>query len=192
MLRARLAGLALLLACAAGGLGCSRDPDPMPYAIESLAVMPCELRPYDRVGAAIAGDQITAALQAGTTFRIVPVQSVARILGDPSGIQLRERFRTQALAVGMIEPALSLNVAQRVGSSGLLFTAISCGLRGQAAGDVSIVMSVFEASTGYRVWTNNRRRAFQGAPGEPAFVQVVGAMIEDIVANMPRPRGEEP
>lgn len=172
--------------------GCYNDPDPFPYAIESLAVLPAEIRPYDRLGAQIAGDQMTAALQARTRFRVVSAESVGRILSEPGGRALLDRFRTQALAVGAITPDLSLVLAQRVAAGGLLFTSITAGLRGGASGDVAVVVAVFEAATGHKVWTNSRRRAFQGAPGEPAFTRTVGAMITEIVDDMPRPAGDEP
>ncbi len=191
-MRAGVLRAAAALAIASAPAGCWNDPDPFPYAIESLAVLPAEIRPYDRLGAQIAGDQLTAALQARTSFRVVPAQSVARILSEPGGRALFDRFRTQALAVGAITPDLSLVLAQRVAAGGLVFTAISAGLRGGAGGDAAVVISVFEAATGYKVWTNSRRRAFQGAPGEPAFSRTVGAMIDEIVDDMPRPRGDEP
>lgn len=176
----------------AGALaGCWNDPDPFPYQIESLAVLPVEVHPYDRLGAQIAGDQLTAALQTGTTFRVVPAQSTARVLSEPSGRALLDRFRTQALGIGAISPELSLVLAQRLGAGGLLFTSITAGLRGGASGDVAVVVSAYEANTGYKVWTNSRRRAFQGSPGEPAFTKAVGGMIQEIVDDMPRPRGEE-
>ena len=184
--------LAAALVLAGALAGCWSDPDPFPYEIESLAVLPAEIHPYDRLGAQIAGDQLTAALQAGTTFRVVPAQSVARILSEPGNRALHDRFRTQALGIGAIAPELSLVLAQRLGAAGLLFTSITAGLRGGASGDVAVTVSAFEASTGYKVWSNSRRRAFQGAPGEPAFTRAVGAMVSEIVDDMPRPRGEEP
>lgn len=182
----------LALALAGALAGCWSDPDPFPYAIESLAVLPAEVHPYDRLGAQIAGDQLTAALQANTTFRVVPAQSVARVLSEPGGRALYDRFRSQALGIGAITPDLSLVLAQRLGASGLLFTSVTAGLRGGASGDSAVVVSVYEASTGYKVWSNSRRRAFNGAPGEPAFTRTVGAMLQEIVADMPRPSGEEP
>jgi hypothetical protein len=190
--RAGIRTAAGALALASALSGCWNDPEPFPYASESLAVLPVHLHPYSRQGATIAGDQLTAALQSDTTFRVVPAQSVARILSEPSGRALYERFRTQALGIGAVSPELSLVLAQRVAAGGLLFTSISAGLRGGASGDVAVVVSAFEATTGYKVWTNSRRRAFVGAPGEPAFVATVGAMIREIVDDMPRPRGEEP
>lgn len=191
-MRAGVLRAAAALAVASASAGCWNDPEPFPYAIESLAVLPPEIRPYSRLGAEIAGDQLTAALQANTSFRVVPAQSVARILGEPGGRALLDRFRTQALQVGAVAPDLSLVLAQRVAAGGLLFTAITAGLRGQASGDVTVVVSCYEAATGYKVWTNSRRRPFVGAPGEPAFTRTVGAMLQEIVLDMPRPRGDEP
>lgn len=191
-MRAGVCKLAAALTFAGALAGCWYDPDPFPYQIESLAVLPAEVHPYDRLGAQIAGDQLTAALQAGTTFRIVPAQSVARVLSEPSGRALYDRFRTQALGIGAITPDVSLVLSQRLGVGGLLFTSITGGMRGRASGDIAVVVSAFEATTGHKVWTNSRRRPFQGAPGEPAFVRTVGAMIQEIVDDMPRPTGEEP
>lgn len=188
-MRGPVAGLAAF-ALAGALTACSGDPDPFPYAIESLAVLPAELHPYDRFGAQIAGDQMTAVLRDRTTFRIVPAQSVARILNEPGGLSMLDRFRTQAMGIGAIAPELSRGLAQRLGTGGLMFMSISGALRGTARGDIAVLVSVYEATTGYKVWANSRRRAFQGAPGEPAFVKTVGTMIDEIVADMPRPVGE--
>lgn len=183
----RLAG-ALALALALGG--CNGDPDPFPYAIESLVVLPTYMQPFDRLGAQIAGDQITHALRDRTSFRVVPASSALRVLNEPSGQALYERFRSQAITMGAVSPQLSLPLAQRLGAAGLLFPRLSLSLNGQARGDISLSITVFESTTGFRVWTANRRRGFAGAPGEPAFVKAVGVMVDEIIETMPRPSGE--
>lgn len=183
------------LALVATGLltaGCPRDPDPFPYAITSLAVLPCEVVPTSsQLAGRLTGDHLTRALQERTYFRVVPLDSTSRILNAPEGIPLFQRFRTMARTAGVIEGPVARAIGGRVGAQGLLYPRLALALSGPVSGSMSLTVSVYEATEGFKVWQGYSQHAFAGSPGEPAFNRVLGRLVEDVVAQMPRPAGEE-
>lgn len=184
---ARVMATGLVLAAMSG---CT-DPEPFPYAIVSLAVMPVEVVPYHTQAGRIAGDHLTRMLLDETRFRVVGIDSTTRIFAQPDGQNLFLRFRNEARTTGYLSPDIARAVSTRTGCQGLLYSTLSTSLHTPVSGMLSLTVAAFEGNTGYKVWSGYRQRSFAGHPGEPAFNRSVGAIVAEIVAQMPRPAGEE-
>ena len=184
--RAALAGV-LALALSA----CGRDPEPFPYGITSLAVLPAEVIPMSsRIAGDAVGDHLTSLLQQ-TRFRVVGIGSTRRILSQPDVMPLFDRFRSMAVTRGSLEGPVARAMGGLVGSQGLLYPRLALALRGPVSGTISLTVSCYEATEGSRVWQGYAQRSFAGSPGEPAFNRSLGEVVAQIVAQMPRPAGEE-
>lgn len=177
------AGVCLALA------GCARDP--IPYNISSLAVLPTDVTPYHQASGRTAGEYLTAALARKTSFRVIGVDSSTRLLAGPQGLGWYQSFRDQAKTAGYVTPALATLLAQRLNVNGILMPQLVVRLNGLIDGQASLTISIFEPSTGQRVWWNRQQRNFRGTQGDPGFMRVVLDMAEELVDSMPRPVGEE-
>lgn len=171
--------------------GCSPDPDPFPFGITSLAVLPAEAVATDQLTGRMVGQHLTQSLQDHTLFRVVGSDSTGRILAQPDGYELFHRFRTMAMTQRTVDGAVARAMGDRLGVQGLMYPRLALALNGPVSGQLSLTVTVYEASGGQRVWQGYGQRSFAGHPGEPAFNRTVGQVVEDIVARMPRPAGEE-
>ena len=169
--------------------GCSRDP--MPYNITSLAVLPTDVTPFHQASGRAAGEYLTAALARKTSFRIIGVDSSTRLLAGPQGFGWYQSFRDQAKTAGYVTPSLSNLLAQRLNVNGILLPQLVVRLNGLIDGKAALSISIFEPSTGQRIWWNRQERNFRGTQGDPGFMRVVLDMAEELVDTMPRPAGEE-
>ncbi|MDB5100517.1 MAG: hypothetical protein JWM80_4938 [Cyanobacteria bacterium RYN_339] len=183
----RLAGL---VAAAALVAGCYQDPDPFPYGITSLAVLPADVQPGSSLAGRLAGDHLTQLLMERTVFRVVGIDSTSRILNAPEGVELYRRFRSMAKTSGVIEGPVARTIGNRLGVQGLLYPRLALALSGPVSGKMSLTLTVYEANQGFRVWQGYSQRGFAGNPGEPAFNKTLGQLVEDVVSHMPRPAGE--
>jgi hypothetical protein len=186
-----LKALAGVVAAAALVAGCYRDPDPFPYGITSLAVLPADVSPTSQLAGRLAGDQLTSLLSANTVFRVVGIDSTSRILTSPEGIDLYRRFRNQARTAGVVDGPVARAIGGRVGVQGLLYPRLSLALNGPVSGKMGLTVTVYEANEGFRVWQGYAERGFAGNPGEPAFNRTLGQLVADVVSRMPRPAGEQ-
>jgi len=183
--------LAAALASAVLVAGCYQDPDPFPYGITSLAVLPADVVPTNQLAGRLTGDWLTQQISANTVFRVVGIDSTSRILQAPEGIDLYRRFRSEAGTAGVIEGPVARAIGNRVGVQGLLYPRLSLALTGPVSGKMGLTLTVYEANQGFKVWQGYGERGFSGNPGEPAFNRTLGQLVADVVGRMPRPAGEQ-
>lgn len=185
----------VLAACALTGalvaiLAACAPRDTFPERIESLAVLPVEVTPLDGSAGLVLAGLLSSALLERTSFRVVPVDSVARLRLDPGYERVFARFRGLALGGGAVESEVSQVLGDRTGVGGLVWTTLNVGLRSQVRGDLSVTMRIYDAHSGRKVWSAFRRHPFEGTSAEPAFARVMTKIVNEVVQALPRPEGE--
>jgi hypothetical protein len=182
----RVAALAAALLLA----GCNNDPEPFPFAITSVAVLPAEVIPSNYQAGYLVGNQLTRVLRDHTLFRVVGIDSTSRILAQPDGIQLYHRFRSLVSTSRNIEGPVARAMGERMGAGAVLYPRLAMSLTGPVSGEMALTVLAYEVVEGQRVWQGYARRSFAGHPGEPAFNRTLGELTDDVIAHMPRPAGE--
>lgn len=170
--------------------GCYQDEEPFPYGITSLAVLPTEVIPTDQLAGQFVSMHVSRALEDHSLFRVVGSESTERILSEPDGIELFDRFRTMAATAGVIDGRLARTLGDRMGVQALLFPRLALSLHGPTSGAMSLTLQAYETMQGSKIWQGYAQRSFAGHPGEPAFNHVLEDAVDDIISRMPRPAGE--
>lgn len=182
--RVGLAAIALL------ATGC--EPSPMPYAINSLAVLPPDVVPMHALVRQWVGDDITNALADHTLFRVVGADSTRRLIAGPEGLEYYHELVDEAKTDGAIDPLVGTRLANRFNTNGLLLPTLEVSMSGLVDGRVALSFQVFEPRSGVRVWMDTDERPFRGTQGDAGFLRLVREMAEDLVSRMPKPEGEAP
>jgi hypothetical protein len=171
-------------------VGCNNDPEPFPFAINSVAVLPAEVIPSNYQAGYLVGNQLTRVLQEKTLFRVVGIDSTSRVLAQADGIQLYQRFRSLVATSRNIEGPIARSMGERTGAGAVLYPRLALSLSGPVSGEMALTVLAYEVIEGQRVWQGYARRSFAGHPGEPAFNRTLGELADEVIAHMPRPAGE--
>lgn len=183
------------IALLAGPLAACRDPEPFPYGITKLGVLPA-WSPLGTPGAAATwGEQLSASLVRRTSFRVVGAGSAQAYLSQPEHQGLAQGLRTEVLALGQPSVASARAIGRHLNVQAILTSVVSVrdfGLQG-GGGEVALQVSAFETESGARIWGWVGQQRYGDRPTRAqALGLAVSQLVDRAVSALPRPAGEAP
>ena len=89
------------------------------------------------------GDQLTRVLRDRTLFRVVGIDSTSRILAQPDGIQLYQRFRSLINTSRNMAAPIARSMGERMGVGAVLYPRLALSLSGPVSGEMALTVLAY-------------------------------------------------
>jgi hypothetical protein len=189
-----LAGILIfcfLMVFACGGLRFSEmDPDAKDFHPKTIAVFPVQVGPYEEARTAVETIVADVLVEEKWFTEVVDTENLNRqILSKEELRNAMTEYLSKLDKLNFSDPDLSRKIGEMIKADAFLFVSVDIWSytmeKDDKVGKVSMVMRLYEASTGKRMWKGGQHKAETYLLIKPELSSVARKVVRDMINEMP-------